>query len=58
MSKAKPGKNKNKMFDADTKQFIPQTIEEYNKEISAALKNAQSGNVISIEELERESKHW
>ena len=36
----------------------PQTIEEYNKEIMAALKRAKRGEVTSLEKLEEEMKVW
>jgi len=36
----------------------PQTIEEYNKEIKAALKRAKRGEVTSLEKLEEEMKVW
>ena len=36
----------------------PQTIEEYNKEIKAALKRAKRGEVTSLEKLEEELKVW
>jgi len=36
----------------------PQTIEEYNKEIKAALKRAKRGEVTSVEKLEEEMKVW
>ena len=35
-----------------------QTIEEYNKEIKAALKRAKRGEVTSLEKLEEEMKVW
>ncbi len=36
----------------------PQTIEEYNKEVKAALRRAKRGEVTSIEKLEEEMKVW
>lgn len=36
----------------------PQTIEEYNKEIKAALKRAKRGEVTSLQKLEEEMKVW
>ena len=36
----------------------PQTIEEYNKEIKAALKRAKRGEVKSLVKLEEEMKVW
>ena len=36
----------------------PQTIEEYNAEIKAALKAAKRGEVTGIEQLEQEMKLW
>ncbi len=35
-----------------------QTIEEYNKEIKAALRRAKRGETTSIEKLEEEMKAW
>ena len=40
------------------KEFVPQTLEEYNAEIQAALKAAKRGEVTSIEQLEEEMKSW
>jgi hypothetical protein len=39
-------------------EFIPQTLEEYNAEIQAALEAAKRGEVTSIEQLEEEMKSW
>ena len=36
----------------------PQTIEEYNKELKAALKRAKRGEVTSLQKLEEEMKVW
>ncbi len=36
----------------------PQTIEEYNKEIKAALRRVKRGEGTSIEKLEEEMKAW
>ena len=40
------------------KEFVPQTLEEYNAEIQAALEAAKRGEVTSIEQLEEEMKSW
>lgn len=39
-------------------EFIPQTLEEYNAEINAAVEAAKRGEVTSIEQLEEEMKSW
>ena len=39
-------------------EFVPQTLEEYNAEIQAALEAAKRGEVTSIEQLEEEMKSW
>lgn len=39
-------------------EFVPQTLEEYNAEIDAALKAAKRGEVSTIEQLEEEMKSW
>lgn len=36
--------------------YKPQTIDEYNKEIKAALRRAKRGEVTSIDKLEQEMK--
>ncbi len=36
----------------------PQSIDDYNKEIKAALRRAKRGEVTSIEKLEEEMKVW
>ena len=48
-----------KTFVNNKKKAIqPQTIEEYNKEIKAALRRAKRGEVTSIGKLEEEMKVW
>lgn len=37
---------------------LPQSIEEYNKEIKAALRRAKRGEAASVEKLEEEMKAW
>ncbi len=39
-------------------EFVPQTLEEYNAEIDAAVEAAKRGEVTSIEQLEEEMKSW
>jgi hypothetical protein len=39
-------------------EFVPQTLEEYNAEINAALMAAKRGEVTDIEQLEGEMKLW
>ena len=39
-------------------EFVPQTLEEYNAEIKAAVEAAKRGEVTSIEHLEEEMKSW
>jgi hypothetical protein len=39
-------------------EFVPQTLEEYNAEIQAALEAAKRGEFTSIEQLEEEMKSW
>ena len=39
-------------------EFVPQTLEEYNAEINAAVEAAKRGEVTSIEQLEEEMKSW
>lgn len=36
----------------------PQSLEDYNKELKAALKAAKNGEVISVQQLEAEMKLW
>ncbi len=36
----------------------PRTVEEYAKEIAAALQRAKNGEIINVEELEEEMKQW
>ena len=36
----------------------PQSIEEYNKELKAAMRRAKRGEVTTIEKLEEEMKLW
>lgn len=38
--------------------FQPQTIEEYNKEIKAAMRRVKRGEVTGIDQLEEEMKLW
>ena len=40
------------------KEFVPQTLEEYNTEIQTALEAAKRGEVTNIEQLEEEMKSW
>ena len=48
-----------KTFVSNKKKAIQsQTIEEYNKEIKAALRRAKRGEVTSIGKLEEEMKVW
>ena len=35
-----------------------QSVEDYNKELKAALKAAKNGEVVSVEQLEAEMKLW
>ena len=39
-------------------ELVPQTLEEYNAEIDAALEAAKRGEVTTIEQLEEEMKSW
>ena len=39
-------------------EFVPQTLEEYNAEIDAAVEAAKRGEFTSMEELEKEMKLW
>ena len=39
-------------------EFTPQSIEEYNQELKAALKAAKKGEVTSLKQLEEEMKLW
>jgi hypothetical protein len=38
--------------------FAPQSLEDYNKELKAAMKAAKKGEVISVQQLEAEMKLW
>jgi F0F1-type ATP synthase delta subunit len=38
--------------------YTPQSIEEYNQELKAALKAAKKGEVTSVAKLEEEMKLW
>lgn len=40
------------------KEFTPQSIEEYNQELKAALKAAKKGEVTTVTKLEEEMKLW
>ena len=39
-------------------EFVPQTLEEYNAEIDAAVEAAKRGEFTTMEELEKEMKLW
>jgi hypothetical protein len=39
-------------------EFVPQTLEEYNEEIKAAVEAARRGEVTNMEQLEEEMKSW
>ena len=39
-------------------EFEPQTLEEYNAEIDAAVEAAKRGEFTNMEELEKEMKLW
>jgi hypothetical protein len=39
-------------------EFSPQSIEEYNQELKAALKAAKKGEVTSLKQFEEEMKLW
>jgi hypothetical protein len=41
-----------------SKNTTPQSIEEYNAEIKSAIEGAKKGEVITLEELEKEMKQW
>ncbi len=38
--------------------FVPQSLEDYNKELKTSLKAAKKGDVISLQQLEAEMKLW
>jgi hypothetical protein len=41
-----------------SKHIAPQSLEEYNAEITSAIEGAKRGEVVSVEELEKEIQKW
>ena len=39
-------------------EFVPQTLEEYNAEIDAAVEAYKRGEFTTMDQLEEEMKHW